>query len=94
MDWNEVKEKPKKHKKPQKDESGGQFGGQHGNRLFAGAIKQTNTGPAKTATNNQASAIADFDYLRDDDDEEIKYERVTLDCAKAVQAARLKKEWS
>ena len=27
-----------------------------------------------------------------DDDEEIKYEKVTLDCAKAIQKARLEKE--
>ena len=47
----------------------------------------------KPASNKQASAIADFDPLgRDDGNEEIKYELVTMECSRAVQAARLKKD--
>jgi putative transcription factor len=38
-----------------------------------------------------ASAVADADYLRDSD-EEIKFEKVSHECAQGVQAARLAKE--
>ena len=37
--------------------------------------------------------VADADYLRDED-EEIKYEIVSHECAIAVQNARLAKDWS
>ena len=42
-----------------------------------------------SALNNQASAIADFDY-HIDSDEEVKYETVSHQCAQAVSEARLK----
>ena len=42
-----------------------------------------------TALNNQASAIADFDF-HIDDDEEVKFEVVSHACAQAVSEARLK----
>ena len=42
-----------------------------------------------SALNNQASAIADFDY-HIDSDEEVKYETVSHTCAQAVSEARLK----
>ena len=92
MDWNEVKAKPKKQKKPKQDNDGISYGGASGNHLRAGPVKQTGAAHVSQSTNKQASAIADFDYLRDDDGEEIKYEKISLDCAKAVQKARLEKE--
>ena len=48
------------------------------------------------AINNQASAIANYDYGvgEGDEDEEIKYETVTHECAQAVQAARINKKWT
>ncbi|CDW73276.1 UNKNOWN [Stylonychia lemnae] len=94
MEWNEVKAKPKKQKKAQNNDNDGFYGGQKGGHLRAGPVRQENHGPAKVAVNKQASAIADFDHLRDDDDEEIKYEKITLECARAIQKARLEKEWS
>ena len=94
MEWNEVKAKPKKARKPKQDgDEGAFYGGYSGNKLHSGPVKQAFGGPTKAAVNNQASAIADFDPLaRDDGNEEIKYETVSLDCARAVQEARLKKE--
>ncbi len=96
MDWNEVKAKPKKVRKPKQDGDDDAFyGGASGNKLHAGPVKQAFGGPAKVATNKQASAIADFDPLaRDDGNEEIKYEMVSRDCARAVQDARVKKDWT
>lgn len=96
-DWNEVKAKPKKHRKPkQEDEEqyhyGGGFGA--GGMLKAGAVKKEFTiGGPKREVQHSASAVADADYLRDED-EEIKYEKVSHDCAIAVQNARLAKDWS
>ena len=94
MEWNEVKAKPKKVRKPKHDDDddGGHFGGVTGNKLYAGAVRQTGGGPAKVATSHQASAIADFDPLARDDNEEIKFEKISLECGKAVQSARLQKE--
>ena len=94
MEWNEVKEKPKKQKKAQHHENDGFYGGQKGGHLRAGPVRQEPSGVQKAPVNKQASAIADFDHLRDDDNEEIKYEIITLDCARAIQKARLEKEWS
>ena len=42
------------------------------------------------ALNNQASAIADFDYHIDDDREEAKFEIVSRQCAQAIGEARAK----
>ena len=44
MEWNEVKAKPKKARKPKQDEDDGFYGGQTGNKLYAGAIKGGGTG--------------------------------------------------
>lgn len=62
-----------------------------GGHLRAGAVMGTGSG--KTASNKQASAIADQDFLRDED-EEIKYETISHECAMGVQSARLGKELS
>ncbi len=91
MEWNEVKAKPKrKTKKPQTDD--GNYGGFSGGGFKAGPVQQTSSGPAKVAT-KQAQVIADYDPLGDED-EEIKYETVTHECAVAVSNARMKKEMS
>ena len=86
-DWTEVKAKPKKQRKPKQDDDdqyhfGGGFG--TGGQLKAGAVKKEFTigGPKREAFHS-ASAVADADYLRDED-EEIKYETVSHDCAIAV----------
>ena len=39
MDWNEVKAKPKKAKKPKQDEDEGYYGGNVGGSLKAGPVK-------------------------------------------------------
>jgi hypothetical protein len=86
MDWNEVKAKPKKQKKPkQEDDDYYHYGGVGtGGSLKAGAVKNVVTiGGPKNSGIHSASAVADADYLRDDD-EEIKYETVSHDCAIAV----------
>ena len=93
MDWNEVKAKPKKVRKQKQEDDDGFYGGTTGNKLYAGAIKGGGSTVVKAPANKQASAIADFDPLAyDDGNEEIKYEKVTLECARAVQAARLQKK--
>ena len=94
MDWNEVKAKPKKQKKTKSSEDDGFYGGNQGGSLKAGPVKQSFGGPTKQATSHSASVVADFDPLANDFDEEIKYEKISLDCARAVQKARLEKEWS
>ena len=95
MEWTEVKAKPKKQKKPKQNDEGGYYGGASGNTLHAGPIKQAFGGPQKAPASKSASAVADFDPLaRDDSDEEIKYEKISLECARAIQKARLEKEWS
>jgi DNA-binding XRE family transcriptional regulator len=96
-DWNEVKAKPKKHRKPKQEDDdaysyGGGFG--QGGMLKAGAVKNVLTlGGPKHVAQHSASVVADADYLRDED-EEIKYEIVSHECAIAVQNARLAKDWS
>ena len=98
-DWAEVKQKKKPPKKNlQQADQGGDYGGKgKKGMLVAGAIKQANTnskyggeGAWGSTTNNQASAIADYDYNYSGD-EEIKYETVTHTCAASVQQARLGK---
>ena len=92
MDWNDVKAKPKRASKPkQDDEVEGHYGGMSHGHLKAGAIHQNSMGKSKIS--NQASAIAEYDYLREGD-EEIKYETISHSCAAAVQAARLVKDIS
>ena len=92
MDWNEVKTKPKRKAAPKQHEDDGYYGGASGNSLKAGPVRQTATGGApKQAVNKQASAIADYDFMGDED-EEIKIETITHDCSLAVKAARIKKE--
>ena len=73
------------------------FGGKGAKgKLIAGPINNgqmnTNTGYGNndySALNNQASAIADYDFGIDDD-EEVKFETVSHQCAQAVSAARTK----
>ena len=92
MEWTEVKAKPKKKKAPKDDDDdSGYYGGATGNALKSGPVKQTGGGVAKPAANKQASAIADYDFIKDEN-EEIKYETVNHDCAIAVQNARMAKE--
>ena len=96
MDWNEVKAKPKrKAKKPQQEDDGFYGAAASGGGLKAGPVggSYSTGGASKPAANKQATNIADYDFIRDEN-EEIKYETVTHDCAAAVQAARLKKDWT
>ena len=97
-DWNEVKAKPKKKSKKPQGEQKRDYGGKGANgKLIAGPIKKNlNTNNDFGYSNNdyvtfdnQASAIADFDY-HIDSDEEVKYETVSHQCAQAVSEARLK----
>ena len=92
MDWTDVKSKPKR-KAPKKanDEDEGHYGGSYHGHLVAGAIHTKGSG--KVSSGNQASAIADQDYLRDSD-EEVKLETISHECALAVQTGRLAKDWS
>lgn len=87
MDWNEVKAKPKKQKKAKyEDEDQYHYGGGMGagGTLKAGAVRNVVTiGGPRRDVQHSASAVADADYLRDED-EEIKYEKVNHDCALAV----------
>lgn len=90
MDWNEVKPKIKRKTKPKTDnDEQDHWGGIVGGHFRAGAIASVGSG--KHAVSHHASAVADADYLRDED-EEIKYETVSHECAIAVQTARLSKE--
>ena len=82
-DWETIKSKPKNKKaKVQNDEQQKQqFGGRGAKgKLIAGPIKtynnaQTYNQPTDfSVLNNQASAIADFDYHIDDEQEETKFE--------------------
>ncbi len=95
MDWNEVKSKPKRQNKPKQQDDEGFYGGSQGGSLRAGPVKQFGgaSGAGKTAVNKQASAIADYDFIRDEN-EEIKFETISHECAQAIQAARLAKEMS
>ncbi len=95
MEWTEVKAKVIKKKPKKQEDDEGYMGGYQGNTLYSGPIKQAYTsGYNKSAASKGASAIADFDpNAYDDSDEEIKFEKVTLTGAKAVQNARLTKKW-
>ena len=97
-DWETVKSKPKKqNNKPKQQDNKPTFGGKGAKgKLIAGPINNgqmnTNTGYGNTdysAMNNQASAIADYDFGIDDE-EEVKFETVSHQCAQAVGAARAK----
>ena len=92
-DWETVKSKPKKqNNKPKNEENKPAYGGKGaGGKLIAGPVKQGKMASQNdySALNNQASAIADFDY-HIDDYEEVKYETVSHVCAQAVSEARLK----
>lgn len=91
MEWNEVKAKPKRQGKPRHDDEEGHWGGKQHGHLVAGAVAAH--GHGKTAVSHHAAAIADQDFLKDEN-EEIKFETVSHDCAAAVQAARLVKDLS
>lgn len=89
MEWNEVKAKPKRQSKPKRNDDDDYYGGQSGGHLKAGPVN-TYGGSSKTPAQKHASVVADADYLRDDD-EEIKFETVSHECAVSVQNARLAK---
>ena len=96
-EWSEVKTKKVHKPKPQQQAQGGDFGGK-GKKgvLVAGAVKQVNSKyggdgawtSSNSQANNQASAIAEYDY-NIGEEEEIKYETVSHKCASSVQNARL-----
>ena len=94
-DWETVNAKPKAKKKPANDTHKVHYGGKAaGGTLTAGPIKsgQMSRVADYSSMNNQASAIADFDYHIDDERyEEIKFEAVSHVCAQAVSEARTKK---
>lgn len=83
-----MKAKPKKTFKPKKDDDD-YYGGSVGTGYKAGPVNTVGSG--KPAANKQAQNIADYDFIKDED-EEIKYEKVSHDCGAAVQKARLAKE--
>ena len=85
MEWTEVKPKQKRKAKPKTEsESAGGF-----------QPIQQSYGKPKGGTINQASAIADFDPIRNEgSDEEIKYETYSHECSVAVANARNTKEYS
>ena len=93
-DWETVKaKKPAKKKNNNEEEKKPVFGGKGAKgKLIAGPIQQVNNAPTPytnndySALNNQASNIADFDY--DDNEEEVKFETVSKQCAQAVATAR------
>uniref|UniRef100_A0A7S3MXX3 HTH cro/C1-type domain-containing protein n=1 Tax=Strombidium inclinatum TaxID=197538 RepID=A0A7S3MXX3_9SPIT len=98
MEWNEVKEKPKKQtKKHDDEEEKPQYGGKGAKgKLIAGPVRngQMHAEGARDhapSNDNAATHIAEFDYYVDDDKftNEIKYETVSHECAQAVQEARL-----
>ena len=102
-DWEEVK-KPIKKAKPQQDFMNApiQKGGKRGKVLVAGAVQQTRSQAGPGAFNsysaaagqeiqNHASAVADYDF-RIDEDEEVKFEAFTHACAKSVKQARMAAE--
>ena len=98
-DWETVQAKPKKtNKKPQEEQIKHHYGGKtSGGMLIAGPIRdgQAMSSSKKGVLNNQASAIADFDYHVDDDYyEEVKTELVSHTLSLAVAEARLKKNWT
>ena len=87
MEWNEVKTKPKRKAKPQQDQE--VIGGMtNKGTLKAGPVNQ-GFQVTSNATKS-ASAIANYDPLeREGSDEEIKFEKVSHDCAVAIANARL-----
>merc|ERR1712110_885547 len=98
-DWTEVKSKKKHMPKPQQQANQkGDFGGKSNKKgvLVAGAVKQVNSKyggdgawtSSNSQANNQASAIAEYDY-NIGEEEEIKFETVSHKCASSVQNARL-----
>ena len=100
-DWETVVSKPKSKKpKPQFEEHKPAFGGRGAKgKLVAGPIQSAKNAPYSyagandySALNNQASAIAEFDYHIDDDREEAKFEVVSRTCAQAIGEARAKKK--
>ena len=99
MDWNEVKEKPKKKtKKPDSETAKPQYGGKKaGGKLVAGPIQNANlnamsghVGGSHSQVEKHAAAIAEYeDYCEETAGyEEIKYETVSTQCAHAISQAR------
>ena len=95
-DWSEVKGKPKKAKPAQTGANmQQQLGGKRGKVLIAGAVQPVSSGryggrSAAAATQevqNHASAVADYDF-NIDEDEEIKYEMFSHACASSCKEAR------
>lgn len=63
--------------------------------LVPGAVRQGNTfsaAQAATEQNNHASAVADYDFGSDGNDEEIKFETISHTCAQSVKNARMAAE--
>ena len=99
-DWETVKAQPKKKStKPKVVDNQPTYGGKgaHG-KLVAGPVKQGKMATVHeySALNNQASAIAEYDYDLDDNFgyEEQKLETVSHTCAQAVSEARTAKKMS
>ncbi len=96
MEWTEVTApKKKQSKKPKnEDDDSYHYGGYQGGHLKAGAVMGNSmSSKNKKPAEHHASVVADADYLRDEN-EEIKFEQVSHECAIAVQNARLAKDWS
>ena len=103
-DWEEIK-KPVKKARPQQEAAQNQaasYGGKKGKVLVAGAVRPQGRyggpgaytgggGAAAAQSNNHASAVADYDFGVDED-EEIKYETVSHTCAQSVKNARMAAE--
>lgn len=97
MEWTEVTApKKKQSKKPKnQDDDSYHYGGYQGGHLKAGAVQGNaiSSGKGSKPAEHHASIVADADYLRDEN-EEIKYETYSHECAIAVQNARMAKDWS
>ena len=92
MDWQEVKPKQKKKRKPQAQEETNVYGGISHGHLKSGPVYHAPQNPSSNVTKS-ASAVADFDPLKGhDEDEEIKYETISHECAVAVANARAAKK--
>ena len=96
-DWEEIK-KPVKKAKPQQQQQMGASGARGGKTgkgmLVPGAVRQNNMSAQaaqRQEVNNHASAVADYDFGVDED-EEIKFETISHTCAMSVKNARMATE--
>ena len=100
-DWEEVKKPVKKAAPPQNMMNApAQRGGKRGKMLVAGAVQQPRSHAGPGAVNayaaaadyqNHASAVADYDFGVDEE-EEIKFETFSHACANSVKQARMAAE--